>query len=147
MLTHRNITSNCTMLNVPLPVEPVVAPTTESYQAVLPCVLPFFHIYGLTVTLLSKLRLGTKIVSIPKFVPDLFIKALVEHQGTLLHLVPPIGKFGFVLFLQPQLITFFIVLFLANHPSVEPKHLKSVELVMSGAAPLGAADAERFLKK
>lgn len=87
-LTHRNVVSNCLML------EPYkfIEPTTSTFQDVLPCVLPFFHIYGLTLTLLSKIVLGCKLVTLPKFTPDTFLNTLAEHKGTVLHLVPPIGE-------------------------------------------------------
>lgn len=71
---------------------PLVVPTSDSHQDVLPCVLPFFHIYGLTVNLFSKLALGCKLVTLPKFAPDTFLNSLVVHKGSVLHLVPPIGK-------------------------------------------------------
>jgi acyl-CoA synthetase (AMP-forming)/AMP-acid ligase II len=47
-----------------------------------------------------------------------------------------------VLFAAPPL-----VLFLASHPGVLPKYLRSLRYVVCGAAPLGALDAERFLKR
>lgn len=70
MLTHLNITSNCEMLDVKLPDKRLMLPTTNDFQEVLPSVLPFFHIYGLVVSLVSKLALGCKIVSLPKFEPE-----------------------------------------------------------------------------
>ena len=36
---------------------------------------------------------------------------------------------------------------MSNYDKLEPKHTSSVKSVMSGAAPLGAADVERFVKK
>lgn len=40
-----------------------------------------------------------------------------------------------------------LVLFLGGHPSVTPKHLENVNVVVSGAAPIGNLDAERFIQK
>ena len=40
-----------------------------------------------------------------------------------------------------------LVLFLASHPGVLPKYLQSLRHVISGAAPLGGLDVERFLKR
>jgi len=40
-----------------------------------------------------------------------------------------------------------LLLFLASHPGVLPKYLQSLRYVVSGAAPLGGLDAERFLKR
>lgn len=97
MLTHNNISSNSEMLHVPTGVngsfnEPIVYATTSSHQEVLPCVLPYFHIYGWTVTLVSKLSIGAKLVTLPKFNPDTYLDVLEKEKATVLHLVPPIGK-------------------------------------------------------
>lgn len=70
MLTHMNITCNCEQLDAKLPDKRLTLPTTNDFQEVLPSVLPFFHIYGLVVSLISKLSLGCKIVSLPKFDPE-----------------------------------------------------------------------------
>uniref|UniRef100_A0A2M4BHT0 Luciferin 4-monooxygenase n=1 Tax=Anopheles marajoara TaxID=58244 RepID=A0A2M4BHT0_9DIPT len=125
-LTHVNIVSNSEMLSVKAGNGTVVLPTTDTYQDVLPCVLPFFHIYGLTVTMLSKLRAGCKLVTLPNFRPDTFLNALAEHKGSVLHLVPP------------------IIIFLGHHDGVQAKHTDSIRNVFSGAAPMGTPDAERF---
>lgn len=39
------------------------------------------------------------------------------------------------------------VIYMAQHKGVEAKTLRSVRTVMSGAAPLGGTDVERFLNK
>lgn len=128
-LTHTNIVSNSEMLAVKTGCSTVVLPTTDTFQDVLPCVLPFFHIYGLTVTMISKLQQGCKLVTLPAFRPDTFLNALTDHKGSVLHLVPP------------------IILFLSNHDMVKTEHLKSIRNIFSGAAPMGASDAERMLAK
>jgi acyl-CoA synthetase (AMP-forming)/AMP-acid ligase II len=71
-------------------------PAVGDNQVVLPCVLPFFHIYGLTCTLLSKLAHGCKIIALPKFTPESYLNALEKHQATVLYLVPPISKLNFL---------------------------------------------------
>lgn len=43
MLSHSNLVSNCEAMDVPLPYERLVNPTTNDYQDVVPCFLPFFH--------------------------------------------------------------------------------------------------------
>lgn len=58
-----------------------------------------------------------------------FLTTLAEHKATYLNLVPP------------------IVLFLANSDKATSRHLENVRTIMSGAAPLGASDIERFQKK
>ncbi|XP_053697105.1 uncharacterized protein LOC128744275 [Sabethes cyaneus] len=128
-LTHTNIVSNSEMLKVKAGKTILIYPTTDTFQDVLPCVLPFFHIYGLTVTMLSKLQQGCKLVTLPSFRPETFIDALYKHKGTVLHVVPP------------------IVMFMSQHEIVKPEHLESVRNVFSGAAPMGALDAQRLIAK
>lgn len=89
-------------------------PTSDTHQDVLPCVLPFFHCYGWSCTLISKLHLGCKLVTLPTFKPETFLNALDEHKATVLYLVPP------------------IVIFLSNYEKVESKHTDSLRMVMSG---------------
>lgn len=67
-------------------------PAEGDHQEVLPCVLPFFHIYGFTVCLMSKLAHGAKLVTIPKFTPELYLMALEKFPASVLYLVPPISK-------------------------------------------------------
>jgi acyl-CoA synthetase (AMP-forming)/AMP-acid ligase II len=45
-----------------------------------PAILPFFHIYGITIVLLGTLAHGCKIVTLPKFEPKSFFKMLDQHQ-------------------------------------------------------------------
>lgn len=129
MLTHNNIVANCEMVNAKLPNESIAIETTNNFQDVLPGILPFFHIYGLTCCLLSKLALGCKIVTLPKFLPELFLNTLAEHKATVIFLAPP------------------VIIFMGNHDKVTNKHVDNIRIVMSGAAPLGQLDAERFKAK
>ena len=43
-------------------------------------VLPFFHIYGQVVVLLSGLRGGARIVTMPKFDPELFLHCASSYK-------------------------------------------------------------------
>lgn len=67
-------------------------PGIGDYQDILPCILPFFHIYGLTATLISKLAYGCKLITLPKFTPELYIGTLEKHAASVLYLVPPISE-------------------------------------------------------
>ncbi|KAF2878840.1 hypothetical protein ILUMI_27558, partial [Ignelater luminosus] len=99
------------------------------YQEVIPCVLPLFHIYGYTVVMLNMLSTGCKLVTIPKFGPQVFLNVVKEHRPTFGYLVPP------------------IVLFLLNDPNVRSEYITQMRTIICGAAPLGAADVERFNQK
>lgn len=92
MLNHKNITVNCEQLQLKLPNEMMVTAATDTFQHVVPCILPFFHIYGLTVNLISKLFLGAKCLTVPKFTTEDLLKCLIDKKSTVLNLVPPIGK-------------------------------------------------------
>jgi acyl-CoA synthetase (AMP-forming)/AMP-acid ligase II len=90
-----------------------------SSDDVLAGVLPFFHIYGMTVIMNLGLREGARIVTMPRFDLEQFLD-LIEQQGvTRAFIVPPIA------------------LALAKHPAVEGRDLSSLNLIVSGAAPLG----------
>lgn len=82
--------------------------------------LPFFHIYGMTVILSTVLLSGATAVVMPKFDPTVFLTAVQKHKLTYLPLVPP------------------IVLFLAKHPAIDSIDFSSVRSCLSGAAPLDA---------
>ena len=51
-----------------------------SYQDVVPAVLPFYHIFGLTLVLVGSLFNGCKIVTLPKLDTKSFFKLLDQHQ-------------------------------------------------------------------
>lgn len=94
MLSHNNIAVNCEQIGVKLVNDlPLIYPTTDDWQEVSPSVLPFFHIYGFTVLLVSKLSLGAKIITLPEFNPTTFMNSITEHKATILHVVPPIRKY------------------------------------------------------
>lgn len=110
-LTHRNLVA---MQMQMLPVE-----GTRPGDVVI-AVLPFFHIYGLSVILVLGLYRGATIVVFERFRMDAFLTAIDRHRATRLPLVPP------------------LILRLAREPSLDRFDLSSVRTVISGAAPLPA---------
>lgn len=38
------------------------------------------------------MALGARLITLPRFTPDTYLNVLEKHGGTVLHLVPPIGK-------------------------------------------------------
>ncbi|NPA06312.1 MAG: 4-coumarate--CoA ligase family protein [Chloroflexi bacterium] len=109
MLTHRNLVANI-----------VQAAAIEGVtdQDVLIGVLPFYHIYGMTVILNYALYRGSTVITMPRFDLETFLKLIETYRITRMHLVPP------------------IILALAKHPLVEKYDLSSVKYIVSGAAPL-----------
>ena len=98
-------------------------------QEVTLAVLPFFHIYAMNTIMLLGLRLGMKVITLPKFDPEMYVKALTAYKPTLLNLVPP------------------LVSFLASDNSVKSHHLASIKFVSGGAAPFGPTLINKFLAK
>lgn len=97
---------------------------------VLLAVLPFFHIYGLTVLLNLAFAERAQLVTMPRFDFPEFLRITQDYRCTYLFIAPPIAV--------P----------LAKHPLVDQYDLSSVRVVVSGAAPLdgklGAAVVRRL---
>lgn len=115
MLTHRNLVANILQSDTLLE-------TSENDVAI--GVLPFFHIYGMTVIMNLALWAGATVVTMPRFDLEQFLALHAEHGVTQCYAVPP------------------IVLALARHPLVDSFDLSQLRFVMSGAAPLSAELAE-----
>ena len=113
MLTHWNILSNIVQISHGDNLSAV------GEGSVVLGVLPFYHIYGMIVVMLSSLVCGATVVTMPKFDPTMFLAALDEHRVTNAFLAPPLMGF------------------LAKHPAVDPGKVHVVDIVC-GAAPLGA---------
>ncbi len=110
MLSHRNLIANFVLSTE-------VNPQVEGDKMF--AVLPFFHIYGMTLLLCLALYNGVTLLSTPRFELEQFLRIVQDHKVTLLSLVPP------------------LVLALTNHPVVDQYDLSSVRLITCGAAPLG----------
>ena len=109
MLTHHNLVANFVQSSAGMCVE-------ES--DVLLGVLPFFHIYGMTVIMNFALYLGATVVTMPRFDLEQCLSTIQKYGVTAANVVPP------------------IVLALAKHPLVDNYQLGSLRFVLSGAAPL-----------
>ncbi|MGX5697087.1 AMP-binding protein [Agromyces soli] len=120
MLTHRNLVANVAQCQGSIGL--------EDGDRVL-AVLPFFHIYGMTVLLNFALRQRAALVTMPKFDLAEFLRVVSEHRATWVFIAPPIA------------------VALAKHPLVDQYDLSSVKVVFSGAAPLDGALAELVAKR
>jgi acyl-CoA synthetase (AMP-forming)/AMP-acid ligase II len=83
-------------------------------------VLPFFHIYGMTVMMNQGLHRRATVITMPKFDLKEFLRVISTHQANIVYIAPPIA------------------VALAKHPIVEDFDLSCVDNVLSGAAPLDA---------
>ena len=115
MLTHRNVVANLCQVRE-------VQHVGEDDTII--GVLPFFHIYGMTVIMNQALRTGATIVTMPRFDLGGFLELVERHRVTKAHLVPP------------------IILALAKHPLVDEHDVSTLAWINSGAAPLSAELAD-----
>jgi acyl-CoA synthetase (AMP-forming)/AMP-acid ligase II len=111
MLTHRNLVANLLQFQA-------VDDGLES--DVLIAVLPFFHIYGMTLLVNAALRTGQTVVTMPRFEFEPFLQLVQDYRVNKVFLVPP------------------ILVALAKHPLVDRFDLSHLKRIVSGAAPLGA---------
>ena len=116
MLTHYNIASN---------VKQLLATEQLTPDAVGLCVLPFFHIYGMTVLMNTGIALGSTGVVMMRFDLEQMLDLVGKYGMTHLYLVPP------------------ALLAMANVPDLSRFNTSSLELVSSGAAPLPLEVGER----
>ncbi|SDL88601.1 Acyl-CoA synthetase (AMP-forming)/AMP-acid ligase II [Corynebacterium mycetoides] len=123
MLSHRNIVSNIEQVNHLL----VENGVTERTNFLSP--LPFSHIYGLTVLLLSQLKKRHHIFTMPKFDLQTFIDAHPKHQ------------IGFTFIAPPMAVA------LAKNPTVKAENFEAAKIMLSGAAPLDFDTASTVASK
>ncbi|XP_063234038.1 uncharacterized protein LOC134537474 isoform X2 [Bacillus rossius redtenbacheri] len=110
MLTARNILATMTNLSDP---RFAIINHNETHLGV----LPFFHAYAF-MCLLASLCNGFRVVVLPKFEEELFLRSIQQYKVTLLTLVPT------------------LLVFLGKSPRVSHYDLSSLRMVWCGAAPL-----------
>lgn len=113
MLTHRNLVANVAQAGPMVGVGP---------DDVVLAVLPFSHIYGMTVLLNLALKARASLVTMPRFDLVEFLRIIQEHRTSFVFIAPPIA-------VAPALA-------LAKHPLIDQYDLSSLRVIMSGAAPL-----------
>lgn len=120
-LTHANLVANVAQIR---PLQGIVA------DDVILAVLPFFHIYGMTVLLNAALLGRASLVVMPKFDLQQFLGNIQEYKISYAFIAPPVA------------------VALAKHPIVDEYDTSSLHTILSGAAPLdqelGEAVAERI---
>ena len=109
MLTHRNLVANVAQTR------PMI--DLQSDEKII-AVLPFFHIYGLTVLMNQGLQWGGTVITLPRFDLEDFLRTIQDHKITRAFVAPP------------------ILVALAKHPVVDQYDLSSLRSILSGAAPL-----------
>ena len=111
-LTHSNITVNLLQMEI------VEGCSETEIGLVSP--LPFFHIYGMVVSMMYYGWKGCPVYTMSgRFDFELLLEMIQTHKPTHAHLVPP------------------IILGLAKSPLVENYDLSSIQSIISAASPLG----------
>jgi long-chain acyl-CoA synthetase len=119
MLSHRNLMAN---------VNQAVAWTPDSRDGfeVTLGVIPFFHVYGMTVAMNMSVKLCASIILLPRFNTKDVLEAIQKHRVTMFPGVP----------------TMYVAI--NNHADVKKYNLQSVRICLSGAAPLPLEVAHTF---
>jgi len=119
MLTHYNLVSDvvqCVSWNV----------GAQRGEERMLAVLPFFHVYGMTVTMNEAIYLAATIILLPRFQVDDCLEAINAYQPTRFPGVP----------------TMYIGII--NHPRVKEYNISSIKVCSSGSAPLPVEALRKF---
>ena len=119
MLTHGNLSANVDQLTRWMP------DANPGHEVTL-CVLPFFHVFAMTVALNTSINLGAELVLQPRFELDALLKALDKKNVTIFPGVPTIYTA------------------INNSPETLKHDLSSVRCCISGGAPLPVEVKHRF---
>ncbi|WP_368503602.1 long-chain-fatty-acid--CoA ligase [Alkalihalophilus sp. As8PL] len=119
MLTHRNLVANT------IQCRHWMYKMKEGQERTL-AVLPFFHVYGMTVSMNLTLMNGNALHIVPRFDPKQVLKLISKKKITIF----------------PGAPTMYIGLI--NHPDVKKYNLSSIEACISGSASLPAEIQQQF---
>ncbi|MGC8810224.1 MAG: long-chain-fatty-acid--CoA ligase [bacterium] len=119
MLTHFNLVANvqqCVSWN----------PEIQKGKERMLAVLPFFHVYGMTVAMNEAIYLGATIILLPRFQVDDTLEAINRYRPTRFPGVP----------------TMYIALI--NHPRLKEYDISSIKVCSCGSAPMPVEALKRF---
>ncbi|MBI3089923.1 MAG: long-chain fatty acid--CoA ligase [Candidatus Tectomicrobia bacterium] len=119
MLTHRNLVANSIQVR-----HWFVG--AEEGREVWMSVLPFFHVFGMTVCMNVPISLGACLVLMPQFDLRLLLRSLQKYRVTMFPGVPA------------------MYVAVVNQPGIERYDLSSVKYCISGAAPMPEEVQRRF---
>jgi long-chain acyl-CoA synthetase len=134
MLTHSNLYSNVMQIDEWVQLEPPSGGTPQRLkpgEEVFVGALPWYHSYGLTLTMIASFLMGSSLVCIPDpraGKPPLseLLAEIDKNKGTILHAVPSLYA-GIV-----------------SHPNLAKYNLSTIKACGSGAAPLPPELAKSF---
>ena len=120
-LTHFNLVANALQLRVWMPT------ARDGEESVL-CVVPFSHVYGMTVAMNLAVAIGARMILLPEFDTRQLLETIKKEQPSLFPGVPSIFTA------------------ITNHPDVRRFDVQSIRACLSGAAPLPVEVEESFEK-
>jgi long-chain acyl-CoA synthetase len=119
MLTHKNLVANSSMCTAWLY---KAKPGEESVLGI----VPFFHVYGMTIVMILSVMQAYKMIILPKFDALTTLKTIQKQRPTLFPGAPT------------------IYIGLLNHPDLKKYDLSSIDSCLSGSAPLPIEVQEEF---
>ncbi|MFW9856997.1 MAG: long-chain fatty acid--CoA ligase [Candidatus Thorarchaeota archaeon] len=134
MLSHRNLYSNILQIYGYVRIDPYETGNPQPFrygEEVFVGALPWYHSFGLTLTLICGIYIAATMIAIPdptagKPRLTVLLEAIQNHRATILHAVPTLFS-G-----------------IANHPNVDKFDLTSLIGCGSGAAPLAPELAKTY---
>lgn len=121
ILTHANVVANLKQVRSWLP-------DIELGQEKMLCVLPFFHVFAMSVSLNLAIVSGMELIMVPRFEVLQVLKIIDELKPTFFPGVPTLYNT------------------IANHPNMADYDLSSIQYCISGGAPLPLDIKHRFEK-
>jgi long-chain acyl-CoA synthetase len=120
MLTHRNLLAN---------VRQTIAwnDAIDTRNAKMMAAIPFFHVYGMTVCMLYGIALGAEVVIVPNPRPIENVMRIMQHERCTMFPGVPAMYIGII-----------------NHPQVKSFDLRSIQVCISGSAPLPMSVQQKF---
>jgi long-chain acyl-CoA synthetase len=119
MLTHANVYGNAVQLGL---WSPVLKPGEDKMLAI----IPFFHVFAMTVAMNNSILYGIEIIALPRFSTKEVLRTIHKKRPTLFPAVPTIYTA------------------LSNHPDLGKYDISSIRFCMSGGAPLPVDVKLRF---
>ncbi len=119
VLTHRNMVVNAVQSRAWLTLR------NEGEEKIL-AVIPFFHVYGMTIAMNLGILIGGELILLPKFHTKEVVRCIEKYRP---------GIF-------PGIQAMYLAI--GNYPNIEKHDLSSVKVAISGAGPLMHEVQERF---